>query len=299
MEFLTYKKIYRLGKDETEGILQGKVYVQEKVDGANVQVWIGEDGHIHMGSRSKEVTSGFQGFCAYVQMSEPIKILLAEHPDYRLHMEWLVRHTIPYKETSYRKAYLFDITNKEGKMFETDLVVDIAKKYGIPYPQLFDVIENPTEEQISKYVGQTNLGKFGEGVVLKNPSFINKFGEGQYAKVVTQKFKEDNALVFGGNNKHSDTYWEMYIVNKYMTAERIEKLMHKLEPVIEGKLGFEHTPRIAGSAFHDMMTEEIWDICKKVGKVDFKELNRLAQRKAVQIYKDILSGDVSIADRVM
>ena len=39
MQFLTYKKIHRLGVDETDGILIGKVYVQEKVDGANVQIW--------------------------------------------------------------------------------------------------------------------------------------------------------------------------------------------------------------------------------------------------------------------
>ena len=299
MQFSKYQKIMRLGVEETEGILAGKVYIQEKVDGANTSVWM-DNGVLCMGSRSKPITEGFQGFCAYIQMNEPIKKLLADHPDYRLHMEWLVRHTVAYKETSYRKAYLFDISNEEGKLFELDLVRDIAKEYGIPFPQIFEVIENPTIEQINKYVGMTNLGELGEGVVLKNPTFINKFGAQQYAKVVTQKFKEDNALVFGGNNKHSDTYWETFIVNKYMTLARIEKLIHKIEPTLDGgKMGLEHTPRIAGSAFHDMMVEEIWEICKKVGTINFKELNRLAQRKAVQIYKDLISGDVSVADRVM
>ena len=295
MEFLTYKKIYRLGVDETEGILHGKVYVQEKVDGANVSVWI-KDGVIHMGSRSKEITAGFQGFCAYVQMNEPIKKLLTQRPEYRLHMEWLVRHTVPYKETSYRKAYLYDISLEEGKFLETDLVIDIAKEYGIPYPQIFEVIENPTEEQINKYVGLTNLGEIGEGVVLKNPTFVNKFGEQQYAKVVSQKFKEDNALVFGGNNKHSDTYWEMWVVNSFLTIERVRKIMHKVEPTLDRKLGLEDTPRIANTAMHDMYSEEFWSIAKKVGKLDFKKLNSLATRKAVQIYKDILSDDISVAD---
>ena len=32
--FRSYGKIHRLGKEETEGILQGFCHVQEKVDGA-------------------------------------------------------------------------------------------------------------------------------------------------------------------------------------------------------------------------------------------------------------------------
>lgn len=296
MKFEKYKKIYRLGKEECEGILLGRVYVQEKVDGANTQIWL-EDNEICTGSRSHRIVEGFNGFCAYVKMDEPIKKFFEDYPNYRLYGEWLVRHTIQYKETSYKKFYLYDIAEENGHMLELSEVEMLALRYGIPYPQIFDVIENPREEQIQKYVGLTNLGEDGEGVVLKNPAFVNKFGDQQYAKVVTQKFKEDNGLVFGGNNKYSDTYWEMYIINKYMTLERIQKLIHKIQPTVDKPLGLEHTPRIAGTAFHDMMTEEIWEICKKVGTIDFKKLNGLATRKAIQIYKDIITGDVSVADR--
>lgn len=296
MTFEKYKKIYRLGIEETEGILLGKVYIQEKVDGANTQIWL-EDGTICTGSRSQKIIEGFNGFCAFVQMNEPIKKFFTDFPNYRLYGEWLVRHTISYTETSYKKFYLFDIADEKGKMLELSTVITLADKYGIPYPQLFDVIENPTMEQIMKYVGKTNLGTNGEGVVLKNTTFLNKFGDQQYAKIVTQKFKEDNGITFGGNNKHSDTYWEMYIVNKYMTLERVQKIMQKIQPQIDKKLDFEHSSRIGNSSFHDMMTEEIWDICKKVGTIDFKKLSSLSTRKAIQIYKDLLTGDVSVADR--
>ena len=40
MQFRKYKKIYRLGKDETIGILKGTVNITEKLDGANVSVWL-------------------------------------------------------------------------------------------------------------------------------------------------------------------------------------------------------------------------------------------------------------------
>jgi hypothetical protein len=36
--FIKYPKIYRLGKDETIGILTGTCVLSEKLDGANVSV---------------------------------------------------------------------------------------------------------------------------------------------------------------------------------------------------------------------------------------------------------------------
>lgn len=295
MNFLKYNKIHRLGKEEVEGILEGKCYIEEKIDGANTQIWF-EEGFIRCGSRSKHVTEGFNGFVDYVMTNDAIKQCLADHPDWRLYGEWLVRHTISYNETAYNKFYLFDIC-ADGHLFSPDKVHEVAHKYGIPAPVLFDVIEKPDIKDIMEYVGTSTIGKDGEGVVIKNPQFVNKFGEYQHAKIVTEKFKEDNGVVFGGNNKHSDTYWEMYIVNKYMTLERVTKIMNKLQPLIDKKLDLEHTPRIIGTAYHDLLTEEIWEISRKAAKVDFNALQRIAQKKAAQIYKDIILDQISIADR--
>lgn len=298
MQFKEYNKIHRLGKEETDGILIGKCYIQEKVDGANVQIWKDETGKIRMGSRSKEITEGFNGFCEYVNNDTRISSLLNMFPEYRLYGEWLVRHTIQYSETAYKQFYLFDIENiATGTLLELNQVKNVAEQFALCFPQIFAVLENPTVEQIMPFVGKTNLGEKGEGVVIKNPAFINMFGINQYAKIVTQEFKEDNGLVFGGNNKHSDTYWEMYVVNKYITLERVQKIMNKLQPLIDKKLDFEHTSRIASTTFHDMLTEEIWEISKKVVSVNFKKLSNLCTRKAAQIYKDILNNSISVADQ--
>lgn len=297
--FQKYNKIHRLGAEETEGILDGLCYIQEKVDGANVQIWM-EDGFIRCGSRSKQITEGFNGFIDYVMTNEPIKKLLTDRPEFRLYGEWLVRHTIHYKETSYKKFYLFDITMKDmpdAPFLRQSEVAHIAEQYSIPHPQIFAEIDHPTIEQINEFVGKSSLGEVGEGVVIKRTNFVDKFGEKRHAKVVSQQFKEDNGIVFGGNNKHSDTYEEMYIVNKYMTLERVKKVMHKLQPMIDKKLDMEHTARVINTAYHDMLTEEIWAIQKDSSKIDLKALARLSQRKAAQIYKDLLSGEVSVADR--
>ena len=168
--------------------------------------------------------------------------------------------------------------------------------FNLETPQIFGEFENPDHEQLMKHVGETNLGEEGEGVVIKNLEHRDKWGNHCHAKIVTEKFKENSGIVFGGNNKHSDTYWEMYIVNKYMTLSRVQKMMHKIQPEIDKSLDFEHIPRVTSQAYHDMLTEEIWEISKKVQTVDFKVLKRVAMKKAVQIYKDIINNTISIAD---
>lgn len=303
--FKRYPKIHRLGKEETEGILEGEVHIEEKIDGANVSIWI-DNGEIQCGTRNNHITEGFNGFVDYVRNDKSFKALFAELPDVRLYGEWLVRHTIAYKETNYKQFYLFDITSRHPDgwdpeaqecFWEKSKVHTIAEYYGLKTPAYHGSIMNPTEQQLQQWVGHSTLGDKGEGVVLKNHSFRDKFGNHNYAKIVTESFKEDNGITFGGNNKHSDTYWELYVVNKYMTLARIEKIMNKLQPIIDKKLDLEHIPRISNTAYHDMLTEEIWEIAGKVQALDFNILKRVAMKKAVQIYKDVLTGDISVADR--
>lgn len=298
MQFKEYRKIHRFGSEENEGILEGFCFIQEKVDGANTSIWVREDGWLGKGSRTQDVTGGeFNGFVKYVETNEGIKRLLTDFPHYRLYGEWLVRHTLQYKETAYKQWYLFDILNEQNnKMLNIQEISAIAQLYNIKTPKLFAELINPKLEDIMKFVGQSELGERGEGVVIKNFGFINKFGDLEYAKIVTDKFKEDNALVFGGNNKHCESYWEIYAVNKYITLERVRKIMNKIQPTVNHVLGMEETARIINSVHHDAITEEIWEIQKKIPKLDFKKFAHLSCRKAAQIYHDILNNDISVAD---
>lgn len=299
MAHRNYGKIHRYGKEEVEGILEGTVVVQEKVDGANAQIWM-EDGVIHVGSRNRELKAdeGFNGFRQYVEKHEGIRSYLEENPEDRLYGEWLVRHTIAYNETAYKKFYLFDIYSDEhGFFYQPEYVYDVAKIHGIEVVPHLGIFINPTMEDILPFVAKSQFGDRGEGVVLKNLDFRNSFGDLCFAKIVDEAFKEDNGVTFGGNNKFSDTYHEMWVVNKFMTMARIEKIMNKLQPEIDEKLDMKHIPRVTGTAYHDMLTEEIWEIQARCPSVDFDALKRIANKKSKQIYIDILRGDISVADK--
>ena len=298
MRFERYPKIKRLGDEENEGILLGKrVFIQEKIDGANASIWLNDEGVVTCGSRNQDLTncaSGFNGLLEYVKNHVGINQLLMDNPTFRLFGEWLVKHTVQYNETAYKHFYLFDIKN-DGKFLSSDEVNKIAEDYGIEKPHTFACMEYPEIAKIEELVGISKLGNKGEGVVIKNADYVNAFGETPYAKIVTQNFKEDNAIVFGGNNKFSETYHEMRIVNKYITLARVKKNIQKIETITDKKLTINDTSRVINTVYHDMLTEEIWNIQKDTVMINFKKLSGLSQKKAARIFHDILNGFESVA----
>ncbi len=300
--FRAYPKIHRLGKEETDGILNNPLTIQEKVDGANVSIWL-HDGKLMCGSRTRVLEDDdFNGFIDYVNSNPKIRQYLKDHPTHRLYGEWLVRHTIQYNETAYKKLYLFDVYDDQQDFYHKQKYVrEVARAIDVEHPEVFADSVTIDLKGIETFVGQSTLGKEGEGVVLKPYNFKNKFGDHAYAKIVTQKFKENNAVVFGGNNKHSDTYWEMFFVNKYCTLPRVQKIMNKMQPKVNERLHMEHTQMIGGAAYHDLITEESWEMVRKLAKskVNFRysEFQRLATKKFIQIYHDILNENISVADK--
>lgn len=304
MEFRKYEKIHRLGKEETDGILDGPVHVQEKIDGANLSVWLHE-GELRVGSRNNDVTDrpdGFNGAVFYIQNHPGIKKFFQDHPFWRLYGEWLVKHTIQYKETAYGKFYLFDIMGKDDFQFgDIPGVHEIAKEYGIDTPHYYGEFEIKTKvdlDNLQKLVGKSMLGDKGEGVVIKRQDFKNQFGDTVYAKLVAQEFMEDNAVVFGGNNKFSDTYRELWAVNKYMTLARVRKICQKIESETGERMDMKHIPRVMETCYYDMFTEEMWEVAGKASAAfDFKAFKRLANKKTKQVFIDILNDSISVADQ--
>lgn len=296
-----YGKIKRLGSEEVEGILNGTCVIQEKVDGANTSIWLDTEGNFKMGSRTRILKDDeeFNGFVPYVKSHIGVHNLLAARPNFRLFGEWLVRHTIRYKETAYKKFYLFDIWDDEHQCYVSpDEVRNWAEVFQIDIVPQYDVVQKPTIEYLQEFVGKTQFGDRGEGIVIKNYKYINSFGDLTFAKLVEHSFLEDNAVAFGGNNKYSETYSETYVINKYMTLPRVKKIMDKLQPEINERLDLKHIPRICNTAYHDMLTEEIWAIQNDVKSLDLKALKRIGFKKAKQIYVDMLNEDINVHDQV-
>jgi hypothetical protein len=296
MEFKEYPKVYSLVnsdwefRDETEWILEWTCYIQEKIDGANLSVWT-KDWEIRVWSRRQDVSDlGFRGAVDYVRSHEWIKSLLdtleweIEPKEVRLYWEWLVPHTITnYNQEAYNHFYLFDIeVDWTRKSIES--VYLFAEQFWIKTPYLFEVVENPDIEKILSYVGKSNLWPIWEWVVIKNLDFVNKYGRLTYAKIVWEKFKEDNWLVFG-NHQKGDT--EMKLCNKYCVPWRLIKIINKIEQNDDKDIEKKDMPKIIWMLQNDIITEEAWNI-QKEWTVNFKRLKWLIGKRWAIIAIDII-----------
>lgn len=301
MQFRKYEKIYRLTKEEVEGILLGTCSITEKLDGANLSVWLGDSGEIRVGSRNNDLTANgneFNGAVGYCNNHDGIKKFFKVYPECRLYGEWLVRHTLEYNAVAYKKFYLFDICYPDGSYSAQQVVQTIGHNYEIETVPDLGTIVNPTLQQLTALIEQPSVyGKKREGIVIRNPEFVNQFGDKVNAKLVSEGFMEDNGITFGGNNKFSEVYWEQWASNKYVDVARVQKIMNKIQPEINERLDMKHIPRIISTVYHDMIQEEGWEISQKAEAINFRVLERIVGKKAKQVYISILNDSISVADQ--
>ena len=202
MNFLKYP---RVEKKETLDILNKPVYVQEKLDGANASIWLGDNGTLRCGSRNQEVTDqGFRGLPEFLKSdaAQGIHHFLLERPSHlrlygesshlRLYGEWLVKHTVDYKPECCQQFYLFDIYDHlTNKFWSPILVRDVAKKHNISMVDMTpDARVYSFSELKQDFVGKSVLTakpNKGEGIVVKSRC-------GNYsAKIVREEFKEEES----------------------------------------------------------------------------------------------------------
>lgn len=307
MSFHKYQHVERLGNEETEGIELGTCYIFPKIDGTNGSVWI-EDGLIKAASRRRELTSDSdnQGFFDYIRQNENIKNLLLDHPHLRLYGEWLVPHSLKtYRQDAWRQFYVFDVAidktddeiqhdgDDKVKYLHYDTYKEILDKYDINYIPPIAIIKNPRGDNffnhLEKNVFLIEDGKgCGEGIVIKNYDFYNKYGRQTWAKIVTSEFKEKHAKAMGAPEMSGGKMIEEEIVEEFLTPSVVDKVYHNIISE-DGGWTSKYIPRLLNTAFYDLIKEETWNFIKKHKnpKIDFKILHRFTMNKVKQLKPEL------------
>lgn len=294
MEFQKYQHIERLGTTETEGIEFGVCYVFPKIDGSNGSIWLKDNGEIGCGSRNRELTldNDNQGFMAKVLQDENIKEFLTIYPNLRLYGEWLIPHTLKtYENSAWRKFYVFDVVDNHGNYLKYEIYKTLLEAYGIDYIPPICKITNPTYDklitQLEKNVYLIEDGKgVGEGIVIKNYDYRNKYGRQTWAKIVRNEFK-------ASHSKHQITevkdkkQVESVIVDKYVTESLVTKEFAKIKN--ETGWSSKMIPRLLNTVYYNLVKEESWNFVKenKNPQIDFKRLMNLSFLKVKELKPEI------------
>ena len=153
-----YQHVERLGSENVEGLLDGfPLVVQEKIDGCNLSVWLGDDGGLCIASRNHllygldggatEDGKDFRGAVAYVTTHHGISDLLEAHPDWVLRGEWLVKHTVTYGADAWNEFYVFDVQTKNRVYVDVREYGPVLREYGVEMVPLMGTFLQPLDSQ--------------------------------------------------------------------------------------------------------------------------------------------------------
>lgn len=297
MDFKKYQHIEKLGSSEVDGILNGTVYVYYKIDGTNGCIWLNKDGMLSFGSRNRELfwnadnADFLKSIVNDERTHDALLHYLHHHPTHIIYGEWLVPHTLKtYNENAWKKFYIFDIYDTEtGKYVPYE---SYAELFDERYPNLYYIpllakLENPTEEDLKKLLDSTgnwlvkeNSG-LGEGIVIKNYDFVNRYGRINWAKMLCEDFRTTKNKVRSENRENKEENPIEYEIIKLMTVEHVIKEKNKVlekynTEFFESKFIFE----IINRAFNEFWRDN-WEIILKKFKhptINFKVLKQLSDK---------------------
>jgi hypothetical protein len=304
MDFAKYIHIERFGTTEVENIELGTCYIFPKIDGTNASVWLNDDGEIQAGSRKRHLSikDDNAGFYAWVRQQQNLIDYLKENPTHRLFGEWLVPHSLKtYRQDAWRKFYVFDVAvdktkdeilhdnDNKYKFLTYDEYKPLLEKHNIKYIPPISIIKNANYEQLvnqlMKNVFLIDDGKgVGEGIVIKNYQFKNKYNRQTWAKIVTSEFKEKHSKVMGVSKMKGKKMVEEDIASEYVTLALCEKVKAKIINE-KGSFSSKDIPRLLNTVYHDVVVEESWNIVKKFKNptINYKTLQHFIFKSVKQL----------------
>jgi hypothetical protein len=292
--FIKYQHLEKLHTDETDGIEIGTTHVFPKIDGTNGSIW--HDQGIQAGSRNRHLTldADNAGFYQAMSHSEAHKILCASNAHLIFYGEWLVPHSLKtYREDAWRKFYIFDVYNRSiDKYLPYNEYKPILDKYEVDYIAPIAIIKNGNyetyQECLSRNFFLIDDGKGnGEGIVIKNYAYQNKFGRQTWAKLITNAFKEEHHKEMGAPLVGGEII-EDKIVSKFVDKHLVDKVHAKITNEMDG-WSSKYIPRLLHTVYYDLITEEMWNILKdfKNPKIDFRTLNNLCTQKVKELKPEV------------
>lgn len=291
MEFKKYQHLEKFGSAETNGIDMGMCYIFPKIDGTNSQLWYNNG--LQAGSRNRQlqIDNDNAGFYNWALSQPKFEMLFKIYPTLRLYGEWLVPHTLKtYQKTAWNNFYVFDVMENENYVpYET--YKNILDAFEIEYIPPICKVENPTYERLvnqlekNGYLIEDGQG-VGEGIVIKNYDFKNKFSNTIWAKIVKNDFKAKHAKCDVTELKENKII-EQEIVNKYITKVLVEKELAKI--TIDKDWSSSRIPQLLNTIYYCLIKEESWNFIKEYKNpiIDFKRLAYFTNARIKEVMPEL------------
>lgn len=297
---MTQKKftdVVRMGHKTTQGVfhIDDPITITEKIDGANAS-FKREGDKVLAFSRNNHLdeSSDLGGFYQWVQANiDPTKLL----EGVIMFGEWLNPHKVKYAPEHTKTFILFAIFNEFTQEYVSfSMVKDEARRLNLKLVPVFYEGVYQSYEHLQSFVGKTELGgtlggeTTGEGIVVVNYDYKDRYGDQVFTKMVVDKFAEVQHQKSPRDPNTPETIEALWVKDN-MTKARIEKLLLKLvdEGIIEEEFGIEDMGTILKNInrrlIDDMIKEEVDYLPEGY---ELKEIGRAVAGKSPNIIKEII-----------
>lgn len=307
MDYGNIKFLHVVRLDEVSDLLtaKGDKYVFPKLDGTNATVWADNEGVIHAGSRNRELSMDKDnaGFYKHVMESEtmgPICQFCLDNPFMVVCGEWLGGKAGHIKSYLNKEFYVFDVKlatigNSETKKrfgylpynSYSKALANYGYQYIIPPLRVYIDGENVTVEDVAELAESNHFNLpddvVGEGVVVKNYSYLSRFGNYEEGKIVRAEFKERKGQKSNKSIAENSNI-EQAIVDDLVSSSDIQKCINKVSDILGeefSKSNGKMVGMVMEMAFSDLISEEANVIAKKYGKypIVFNDVKKFVYAK--------------------
>ena len=294
MDFKKYQHIEKLGREDCDGVLNGTVYVFPKIDGTNASLWL--DNGLQAGSRKRQLTLENDNAYFYNSMMKETQYIeyLEKHPAHILYGEWLVKHTIKtYNEDAWQHLYVFDVFDTETCTYlPYEEYSKLLDEFNITYIPPLKVLENPTQDDITALLKDNHYlmpeTEIGEGVVIKNYNYHNKYGHVIWGKIVAQEFFGAKAAL-KKEKKISATDFEEKFAQEYITDTLIQKEYAKILLEFKDCKRQELIGRTLQAVYTAFLDEELVNAVKTNKKcvINFQTMQRASNNRVKEVLTEL------------
>lgn len=239
----SYPSVYALGHKAIEGIMDGPVLVEEKIDGSQFSMAI-LDGGLCCRSKGKDLIldAPEQMFIKAIKTAQSLDL----HPGWIYRAEFLMKpkhNTLAYARVPAQHLIIYDIQTGLEEYMPWQQKEQEATRLGLQtVPLLFEgIVKNLADLngflECESILGGTTI----EGIVIKNYILMTAEKKAAMGKYVSERFKESNKMAWKIANPHTGDVIQN-IIDTYKTEARWLKAVHHLRD--DGQL--EQSPRDIG-----------------------------------------------------
>lgn len=257
-----------------------RIYIQEKIDGANGSFALRNDGTIQFTSHYRVIPDDemamFAAGMQYVRRTVDTSKMVH---GYIYYGEYGIQHTLFYDGLPLFIG--FDVYDTSaGRYLDAESAKLEFERIGLTFVPMVRVITCDEISDIDADIPSAYRqgGLQAEGIVIKSYE-----GNQQFAKLVNDEFKELNRALFGSSGRRLSSDAER-IIHRYVTDARIMKVIYRHTDDGE-ELHMRLMATLPEEVWSDVIDEHAKELLTSNFIINMREIKKLMNRKCVEVLK--------------